>query len=106
MKVRGRKDSKVSKNCALNCYDFNLRSSKLLQITLYLLIFFPFSWYDVAGVGGSAFLRCASTHQSPEENRAAEGGSTSSGPRQDVLHTTERWMCVALSFKQSRDAWM
>lgn len=53
---------------------------------------FPRTLYDAAGSSGSTFLRCSPNDQSPEERRAAEGSSTSTGPRQNVLHSIERWL--------------
>lgn len=91
LKIRGRKDSKVSRAGAPSYSTFKFISS---EHHCHHFLMFPRTWCDAAGGGGSAFLRCASNDQSPEERRAAEGSSTSSGPRQDVLHSAERWLWV------------
>lgn len=78
LKLRGRKDSKVSRAGALNYCTFESVSSEHAFYYFSDVFNFPFTWYDAAGSGGSTFLRCASNDQNPEERRAAEGGSTSS----------------------------
>ena len=70
--------------------------------TVQLSFFSPPTWLDAAGGGGATLLRCSSSDQSPEERRATESGSTSSGPRQNVLCSAERWLWVTPCYGRVR----
>lgn len=92
LKIRGRKDNKVSKarrgeerREAPACGDNHERR---------LQLFFIVSRVLAAGGGGSALLGCSPHDQSPQERGAAEGGPPSAGPGQNTLHCTERWLWV------------